>query len=86
MNWIVYILKCADDSLYTGITNDLAKRIRHHELGAGAKYTRGRGPFDVVYQEICTSRSEATKREIKIKKLSHKQKLALKSLAKSNSV
>ena len=77
MNWLVYILKCGDGSLYTGITNNLAKRLLAHEQGTGAKYTKGRAPFSVIYQEPCTSRSDATKREFEIKKLSHQEKLEL---------
>ena len=77
MDWTVYILKCGDGSLYTGITNDLDARIAAHESGAGAKYTKGRGPFTLVYREECAGRSEATKREIAIKKLSRAEKLAL---------
>lgn len=48
MSWVVYILKCADDTLYTGITNDLEARIVKHESGKGAKYTRSRGPFELI--------------------------------------
>lgn len=73
-NWTLYILKCADNSYYTGITNDLAKRIADHESGKGAKYTRGRAPFEVVYQETLKNRSEASKREIEIKKLTRPEK------------
>lgn len=73
-DWTLYILKCADNSYYTGITNDLKKRISDHESGKGAKYTRGRGPFEVVYQETLENRSEASKREIEIKKLSRIEK------------
>ena len=67
--WTIYILKCKDNSYYTGITNDLHKRICDHESGKGAKYTRGRGPFKIVYKETAENRSEASKREIEIKKL-----------------
>jgi len=77
MNWVVYILKCADESLYTGITNDLEGRIAAHEDGSGAKYTRGRGPFTLMYQESCSGRSEASKREMQIKALSREEKLEL---------
>ena len=79
MNWIVYILKCADGTLYTGITNDLDRRILEHEAGHGAKYTRGRGPFELVYNEICNGRGEASKREIEIKSLNRERKLRLVS-------
>lgn len=77
MEWVVYILKCADDTLYTGITNDLPARIAAHESGKGAKYTRGRGPFALVYSEGCEDRSLACKREMAIKLLSREEKLRL---------
>ena len=77
MSWLVYILQCADGSLYTGITNDLDRRIAEHETGQGAKYTRGRGPFQLVYSEECEGRSQASKRETKIKSLDREQKLRL---------
>jgi len=77
MNWTVYILKCADGSLYTGITNNLDSRISAHENGTGAKYTKGRGPFRLAYQENCENRSIASKREREIKNLSRDEKLSL---------
>jgi|TARA_B110000438_G_scaffold291967_1_gene329639 putative endonuclease len=77
VNWIVYILLCKDKTLYTGITNDINKRLKLHSRGEGAKYTKGRGPFKVIYKENFNSRSLSTKREIEIKKLSRKKKLAL---------
>ncbi len=77
MNWVVYILECADGSLYTGITNDLESRIAAHESGKGAKYTKGRGPFTLLYQEDCETRSAASKREISIKSLRREEKLRL---------
>ena len=73
-NWITYILKCNDGSYYTGITNDIEKRVSDHENGNGAKYTRGRGPFIIVYQQIQENRSAASKREIEIKKLTRSEK------------
>jgi len=73
-NWITYILKCNDGSYYTGITNDLEKRVSDHENGNGAKYTRGRGPFKIVYQQTQENRSEASKRENEIKKLTRSEK------------
>ncbi|NMP15201.1 MULTISPECIES: GIY-YIG nuclease family protein [unclassified Thalassotalea] len=77
--WYVYILKCADDSLYAGITTDLERRVKEHNQGGklGAKYTRVRLPVSVVYHETCQCRSSASKREAAIKKLTRKQKLAL---------
>lgn len=77
MEWTVYILKCADNSLYTGITNNLPRRIAQHECGKGAKYTRNRGPLELVYEEPSEDRSEASKREAVIKKLTRVEKLAL---------
>lgn len=77
MSWFVYILKCADKSLYTGITTDCARRLQQHNSGVGAKYTRCRLPVVMVYTENAESRSDASKREYQIKKLSRQQKLAL---------
>jgi len=77
MNWIVYILECGDGSLYTGITNDLPKRLLAHQNGSGAKYTKGRGPLTLCYQETSPDRSTASKREIRIKRLSRTEKLRL---------
>lgn len=77
-DWVVYILECRDKTLYTGITNNLEKRVEQHNTGAeGAKYTRARRPVKCVYNEIQKNRSEATKRELAIKKLSRKEKLKL---------
>ena len=77
MSWFVYILKCADESLYTGITTDCDRRLQQHNSGVGAKYTRCRLPVAMVYTENAESRSDASKREYQIKKLSRHQKLAL---------
>lgn len=77
LTWSVYILKCADKSLYTGITNNIARRLEDHESGNGAKYTKGRGPFKLVYQEFLENRSLSTKRESEIKKLNKQEKFAL---------
>jgi len=77
MQWVVYILECADHSLYTGITNDLDARIAAHMAGAGAKYTKGRGPFMLIYHENCQDRSHASQREYAIKALPRHAKLAL---------
>ena len=77
MTWFVYILKCGDDSLYTGITNDLKSRVLAHQQGRGAKYTRGRGPFKVVYQTECANRGEASSKERDIKNLSLSKKIEL---------
>lgn len=77
MSWQVYILRCCDDTLYTGITDDLPRRIAAHNAGKGAKYTRGRGPVTLVYAEICDDKSSALKREHAIKSLSRANKLEL---------
>ena len=77
MSWIVYILKCADQSLYTGITNNLEARLATHQKGEGAKYTRNRLPLSLVYSENCRDRSTASKREYEIKALSRADKLKL---------
>lgn len=75
--WTVYILRCGDGSLYTGITNDVPARLETHRSGKGAKYTRGRGPLELVYSEECPDKSAALKRELQIKALSRLQKLEL---------
>lgn len=77
MTWVVYIVECADLTLYTGITNNLEKRLDDHVQGRGAKYTKGRSPLKLVYQEECVDRSDASKRELKIKKLTRSAKNAL---------
>ena len=77
--WYVYIVRCADDTLYAGIAKDVARRINEHNSDnrLGAKYTKSRRPVQLVYTESCTSRSEATRREAEIKKMrkSRKEKL-----------
>lgn len=76
----MYILRCADDSLYTGITTDIVRRVREHNgdiAKAGAKCTRARRPVTLVYQESADSRSAASKREHQIKALTRKHKLQL---------
>ena len=73
-NWYLYILRCKDDTLYTGITTDVEKRLEAHRIGKGAKYTRGRAPLELVYRECCGSHSEALKREHQIKQLSRQEK------------
>lgn len=75
--WCVYILRCKDQTLYTGATDDLAKRLAAHRAGKGAKYTRGRAPLEPVYVELCEDMSHALKREYAIKRLTKLQKLAL---------
>jgi putative endonuclease len=75
--WYVYILKCGDGTLYTGIATDVKRRLAEHRAGTGAKYTRGRTPLRLVYAQRLTSRSRALKREAKIKRLSRRQKLQI---------
>ena len=79
LSWIVYILECADKTLYTGITNNLEHRLHAHENGKGAKYTRGRGPFSVLYTETLPTRSHALHREAQIKRFDPEAKRNLVS-------
>ena len=77
-DWYVYILKCSDNSLYTGITVDIERRVGEHNTSKkGAKYTRSRRPVQMVYYETHLDRSSASKRESAIKKLSRSEKLIL---------
>lgn len=80
--WKLYILRCSDGSLYTGITVDVEARFAQHSSGTGAKYTRGRGPLELVYVEQCRDHSHALKREYQVKSLSKNDKLALIQSAK----
>lgn len=75
--WCVYILECRDGTLYTGITDDLQRRLKAHSRGKGAKYTRGRGPLTLRYQENCEDHSAALRRELQIKALKRNEKLEL---------
>lgn len=75
--WYLYMLLCKDGSLYTGITTDVEKRFEAHSAGKGAKYTRGRGPLELVYRETCGDHSAALKRELEVKRLTRQQKEAL---------
>jgi putative endonuclease len=77
MGWCCYILECADGTLYTGITNDLDKRLAAHNAGSAAKYTRARLPVRVVYTEAHPDRAAASRREIAIKRLPRAEKLRL---------
>jgi putative endonuclease len=81
MGWLVYILRCRDGSLYTGITNDLTKRLTAHAAGKASKYTRSRLPVRLVFQEPQQTKSGALKREAAIKKLPRQQKLELVRVA-----
>ena len=75
--WVVYLLECKDRSLYTGITDNLPKRLQAHRMGRGAKYTKGRAPLTLRYLEDCEDHSQALRREIAIKKLTRQEKLVL---------
>lgn len=77
--WSVYIIECADETLYTGIATDVARRFEEHNSGGkkAARYTRGRGPLILRYQNTIGTRSEALKEEVRIKKLPRKSKLLL---------
>ena len=77
MPYYLYILRCGDGSLYTGITTDVERRLAVHRSGRGAKYTRGRGPLTVVYREECGDKSAALRRELAVKALTREEKLAL---------
>ncbi len=77
MSWYLYLLRCRGDTLYCGITNDVEKRFKAHCEGRGAKYTRGRGPLELVYREECGDHSQALRRELEVKKLTRQQKEAL---------
>ena len=72
--WYLYILRCGDGTLYTGITTDVQARFAQHQAGRGAKYTRGRGPLEVVYTEECEDHSAALKRELAVKARSREEK------------
>jgi putative endonuclease len=75
--WFVYLARCADGTLYTGIAIDVAARIAAHDSGRGARYTRGRGPLVVCAKRRCATHSEALRLEVALKKLSRSQKLEL---------
>ena len=74
MAWYVYMLRCGDGTLYTGMTDDIPRRLAAHRAGKGAKYTRGRGPLELVYVEMVCTRSEALKREYVVKRMKKVQK------------
>lgn len=74
MEWWVYVLRCGDGTFYTGSTTEVERRLEEHRSGRGAKYTRGRGPLEVVYREKCGEKSAALKRECAIKRLSRAEK------------
>ena len=84
LNWFLYILKCSDGTLYTGITNDLSRRMNQHNNGSASRYTRSRRPVQCLYHETCPSRSHALKRELAVKSLPKKEKERLISKLKRN--
>ncbi len=75
--WYVYILRCSDDTFYTGIARDVASRIRAHETGRGARYTAGRGPFELCAKRRCKTQGDALRLEYAIKQLPKNDKLGL---------
>ena len=75
--WVLYILECGDGTFYTGITDDLKRRLKAHSQGKGAKYTRGRGPLKLRYLEACEDHSVALKLEYQMKQRTRQQKLEL---------
>src|SRR5947209_1249192 len=75
--WVVYILRCADGSLYTGITKDVKRRCQQHNAGTASRYTRSRLPVKLVYRENHASQSSALKREAAIKAMTRREKLAM---------
>lgn len=81
--WFVYLLRCGDHTLYCGLALDVEARLEQHRSGKGAKYTRGRGPLEVVYREACATKAEALRRERLIKRLPRAAKLRLCGLAPS---
>ena len=84
--WLLYILECRDGTLYTGITDDLSRRITAHSSGKGAKYTRGRGPVELVYYEEHEEKTYAMRREWEIKQLSRSEKEAMMQKQKAEIV
>jgi len=77
MQWFVYIVECNDNTLYTGITNNIELRIQKHNTKKGAKYTKARLPVKLIYNQECASKSAALKEEYRIKQLTKKEKLEL---------
>ena len=77
MFWYVYMLRCGDGTLYTGVTDDVERRLAAHRAGKGAKYTRGRGPLELVYQEQVPDKSAALRQEYQIKRLPKQEKEGL---------
>lgn len=84
--WFLYILLCGDGSLYTGITTSVEARLNAHRRGRGAKYTRGRGPLELIYSERIPSHGDALRRELEVKRMSKEKKLALVATKKESDV
>jgi len=80
--WFVYVVRCRDGTLYTGISRDVDARLAKHNLGKGARYTRGRGPVSLLHSERKSSQAAALRREIAIKALPRSEKLALAGVSK----
>ena len=76
-SWVLYILQCSDGTLYTGITNDLERRLSRHGEGRASRYTRSRLPVQLVYRESVKGRSQGLRREFSIKAMSRRQKKSL---------
>lgn len=74
MTWWVYLIRCGDGSLYCGIAQDVDARLAQHAAGKGAKYTKGRGPLEVVYRQACATKPDALREELRLKKLNRKAK------------
>jgi len=81
--WLLYILHCKDGTYYTGITNDLSRRVQQHNEGTASRYTRSRRPVKVIFQEPCRSKSHALKKEYAVKSLTRKMKEAYIGLRKT---
>ncbi|MBT2971188.1 MAG: hypothetical protein B6D72_03755 [gamma proteobacterium symbiont of Ctena orbiculata] len=75
--WHVYMVRCADRTIYTGIAKDVVRRVAEHNSGSGAKYTRGRAPVELVFAEAVNSHGEALRREYEIKQMNREQKLRI---------
>lgn len=82
-SWVVYLLRCGDGTLYCGIALDAEARLEQHQAGKGAKYTRGRGPLELLYREACGTKAGALRREREIKRLRRTEKLRLCGLPPS---
>ena len=83
MTWHVYLARCGDGTLYTGVTTDMERRLRMHHAGRAARDTRGRGPFVVLHLEVVGSRGDALRRELAIKRLSAEEKRRLPRAARA---